>query len=240
MVKGANNYYNKVAEIYDLMYTKETGYDHKAQVKWVDDFRKKLGLPKDILDVACGTGIHLMYFKKLGYKVKGIDASQEMLKIAKKRLKNVPLKKDFFENFILEKEVPIITSYFNAISYNTNVKKLKSTFKSIYKNLSKDGIFVFDLFCNEKPKEVFMVKKFESGKFKMSRTFIGKPTSKGFKSTMYYVISNGKSSKIISETSFRGAFSEKQIMHALKSTGFKVIYNGGGYAPEYNVFVAQK
>jgi|GEM_PF-6630428 len=41
MTKGANNYYNKIAKIYDLIYPKETGFDQKAQVKWVDEWRKK-------------------------------------------------------------------------------------------------------------------------------------------------------------------------------------------------------
>lgn len=41
MPKAANNYYNKIAKIYDLMYTKETGYNHKNQVDWVDNWRKK-------------------------------------------------------------------------------------------------------------------------------------------------------------------------------------------------------
>ena len=240
MTKGANNYYNKIAKIYDLMYTKETGFDHEAQVKWVDDWRKKLNLPKEILDLACGTGIHLKFFKKRGYKIQGIDASQGMLNIAKERLKDISLEKGFFEDFKLKNNVPIITSYFNTMSYNTNTQKLKSTFKNIHKNLTEGGIFVFDVFYIEKPKEVFVVKKFESGIFRMSRTIAGLPTSKGFKSTMYYVIFDGKESEIISETSFRGAFSEKQVVDTLKSAGFKIIYNGGGYAPEYNVFVAQK
>jgi SAM-dependent methyltransferase len=239
MARGANNYYNKISKIYDLMYTKETGFDHKAQVIWVDKFRKKLNLPKDVLDLACGTGMHLQYFKQLGYLCQGIDASHDMLKLAKKRLKRVPLRESYFEDFKLKRKVPLITSFFNAMSYNTDIKKLKATFKNVRNNLSENGIFVFDIFCVDKPKEVFITKNFEAGKLKISRTIVGVPSKKGFKSTMYYVISDGKRSEIICETSYRGAFSEKQILSALKDAGFNVLYNGEGYAPEYNVFVAQ-
>ena len=240
MTKGANKYYNKIAKIYDLMYNKKTGVDHKAQVKWVDNWARKLNLPKEVLDLACGTGIHLNYFRKQGYKAQGIDASQGMLNTAKKRLKTVPLKKGFFEDFKLKNKVPIITSYFNAISYNTSLQKLKITFKNIYQNLSDGGIFVFDIFCLDKPKEVFGMKKFESGKIKISRTIVGLPTSNGFKSIRYYVVFDGKKSEIVSESSIRGTFSEKQIIKTLKSSGFKIVYNGKAYATKSNVFVAQK
>lgn len=240
MTKAANKYYDKIAKIYDLMYTKETGFDHKAQVLWVDQWRKKLNLPKEVVDLACGTGVHLKHFQELKYKSQGIDASKGMLNIAKKRLKNINLKQGYFEDFKLRTGATLITSYFNAMSYNTNQQKLKSTFKNIYNNLKENGLFIFDVFCVDNPKEVFVVKKFETGKIKMSRTIVGVPTSKGFKSTMYYVVSDGKRSEVIFETSLRGAFSENQILENLKKAGFKVLYNGGGYAPEYNVFVAQR
>lgn len=240
MAKCANNYYNKIAKIYDLIYTKETGFDHEAQVKWVDDWRKKLNLPKKVLDLACGTGIHLNFFKNLKYEYQGIDASQGMLDIAKKRLKGVPLKKGFFENFKLKDKIPIITSYFNAMNHNTNFQKLKSTFKNIYSNLSDDGIFVFDTFCIEKSAGVFVIKKFENEKLKISRTIVGLPTLNGIKSTIYYVIFDGINSEIISETFFRGVFSKEHIIGTLESVGFKVLYNGSGYAQGHNIFVAQR
>ncbi len=240
MPKAANNYYNKIAKIYDLMYTKETGYNHKNQVDWVDNWRKKTHRSKTVLDLACGTGIHLEYFKKLGYKIQGIDASQKMLNVAKKRLGAVSLKKDFFETFNLKKKPDIITCYFNGMSYNTDLRKLKSTFKNIYKSLPDKGIFIFDVFCIEKSKKIFAIKKFENKKIKISRTIIGLPTNKGFKSTMYYIIFDGKKSDILSETSLRGTFSKKQILNTLSSSNFKVLYCGKGYAPEYTVFIAQK
>ena len=71
MARGANNYYNKISKIYDLMYTKETGFDHKAQVIWVDKFRKKLNLPKDVLDLACGGINQIIFNKRLSLSISG-------------------------------------------------------------------------------------------------------------------------------------------------------------------------
>lgn len=53
----------------------------------VDFIEQEFRLPKgaSILDVGCGTGRHSVELAKRGYKVTGIDISQEMLKEAAKR-----------------------------------------------------------------------------------------------------------------------------------------------------------
>ncbi|MCK4433439.1 MAG: class I SAM-dependent methyltransferase [Methanomicrobia archaeon] len=156
----------------------------------VDNWRKKLDLSKKVLDLACGTGKHLKYFRKLGYDCQGIDASHEMLKIAKRKLINVPLEIGFFHNFKLKEKVPVITSFFNSMSYNIDKEELNETLKNVYRNLSHGGIFVFDMICNASPKKVFAVKTFEEENLKFSRTFVGIPTPKGFKSTMLFLTVN--------------------------------------------------
>ena len=39
-----------------------------------------------LLDLGCGDGTDLVYYKKLGTDIYGVDASQELLNIAKKKL----------------------------------------------------------------------------------------------------------------------------------------------------------
>lgn len=50
------------------------------------------GLPVgEALDAACGTGRHTAYLAELGHKVTGLDASPEMLALARRRLPDVAL-----------------------------------------------------------------------------------------------------------------------------------------------------
>jgi len=240
MTKKPENYYDKIVNLYDLMYNKKTGLDHKKQVKWVDSWRKKLKQPKIVLDLACGTGKHLGYFKRFGYQCSGIDASNALLRIAKKNNKKIQFKKGYFHSFKLKSKVPIITSFFNSMSYNSNEKEMLRSLKNIKNNLDDKGIFIFDIFCTSRPKKTFVVKKFNEKGTQFSRTFVGIPTSKGFKSTMYYVVFDGKKSEIIEETSLRGAFSKTKTIYLLKKAGFKVLYSGKGYTRGSVVFVAQK
>ena len=41
-----------------------------------------------VLDIGCGTGNHLLHFRRLGLNINGIDASPYMIDLAKKRLGN--------------------------------------------------------------------------------------------------------------------------------------------------------
>lgn len=53
---------------------------------------------KRLLDLGCGYGKDLAYFANLGSEVYGIDASNEMLKLARKRVPQSKLKLGKFEN----------------------------------------------------------------------------------------------------------------------------------------------
>lgn len=59
--------------------------DHKEAQVFMDNLTSYLNLPQDakILDLACGKGRHSIYLNHLGYKVTGIDLSEESISAAK-------------------------------------------------------------------------------------------------------------------------------------------------------------
>jgi SAM-dependent methyltransferase len=240
MKAGAGQYYDKIAHLYDIMYNAETGFDHRAQVQWVDDWREKLELPKTVLDLACGTGPHLACFEALGYECFGIDASRGMLEIAARRLDRTHLEKGFFHDFRLAEQVPLVTCFFNALSYNRNRAELRGALGNIHANLCDKGLLVFDLVCTTSAQPVFGVREFKGGGLELSRTFVGIPTKEGFESTIYYVVFDGASSETTKETTVRGTFTEDDVREALSDCGFTILYEGSGYSPITPAFVAHK
>jgi len=238
-------YYDKIAHLYDLMYTKETGIDHLAQMQWVDQWREQLSLPQIVLDLACGTGQHLACFASLGYTCSGIDASQAMLlSIAAQRLSGVPLAQGFFRTFRLSAPVPTITCFFNALAYNRTLDEFRAALRNIHTNLCEGGMFVFDIHClptsQVVPQSVFQVKEFAGGGLRFSRTFVGIPTADGFQSTMFYVVFDGVTAKVLEGTTLRGMYSVEEVKRALTECGFRVLYDGLRYSSLLTVFVAQR
>lgn len=57
--------------------------------KYLKDLAKELSVGAEILDIGCGSGVPIdKYLLEKGFKVTGIDISEEMVKLAKKNLPN--------------------------------------------------------------------------------------------------------------------------------------------------------
>ena len=93
---------------------------------------------KNILDVGCGNGKFLQTISM--FDAKGIDISEEMVKICKKNKLNVECKR--VEE--VEESFDVVTSIADVVNY-INKKELKSFFKGVEKVLNKGGYFLFDI-----------------------------------------------------------------------------------------------
>ena len=77
------NTYNIIAKKYDEEYGNDL-----SDTPYIDIFLSKT-CGKQILDIGCGTGTLSEYIANKGYIVDAIDFSEEMLKIARNKIKNV-------------------------------------------------------------------------------------------------------------------------------------------------------
>ncbi len=88
-------WYEKLFENYAQSYEKESfTQGTKAEVDFVEQeagYNKSL----DILDIGCGTGRHSLELARRGYRVKGIDLSENMLEKAREKARKENLKVEF-------------------------------------------------------------------------------------------------------------------------------------------------
>lgn len=75
--------YNKTANEYFKVVSK---FDMLPEIIDFTDLVQKNG---KILDLGCGPGHHSKYFTDLGFKVVGVDLSENMISLAKKSFKNI-------------------------------------------------------------------------------------------------------------------------------------------------------
>lgn len=119
--------------------------DTEAQL-FMKNITTFLELPKTstILDLPCGKGRHAVYLNSLGYKVTGLDLSENSIKSAKQ-----------FENDSLSFNVhdmrkPFKKSYnavfnlFTSFGYFEDDKEDLLILQNIKNGLTKNGVFVFD------------------------------------------------------------------------------------------------
>ncbi|MCL2252412.1 MAG: class I SAM-dependent methyltransferase, partial [Treponema sp.] len=84
--------YKIVSKYYDMMYVNDESYKSEIDkvISLIDQYKKSEG--NTLLDIACGTGAQAAYLQNQ-FTVTGIDISDEMLEIAKNKVK-----KAFFVN----------------------------------------------------------------------------------------------------------------------------------------------
>jgi len=137
---------NKYVAAYDYLYQDK---DYEKECDFINAiFSKFSGKVKSILDLGCGTGGHDLILAQRGYYVVGVDRSEEMLEIAKKKAKNANLSIKFIKGDIididLQKRFDAVISMFAVMSYQTTNSALSGACKTANNHLNPKGIFLFD------------------------------------------------------------------------------------------------
>lgn len=108
-------------------------------------------LPEEahILDLGCGTGQLAQQLLIKGYKVTGIDGSEEMLRLARENApggKFIVADARYFEFLSIFDAVVSTNCVFN---YIMNFEELRSVFRNVHTALVENGLFVFNLETEE-------------------------------------------------------------------------------------------
>jgi len=139
----SKEFYNKIAHIYDSIYSRSEEETCK-EVKFIGRFVKK----GRILDLGCGTGRLLLPLYKQGYEVYGMDISKKMIEIARKKIEGLPITLvvgDF------SKKIPFPDNFFDCIiSMHSSLLHLKKSdrrrfSKEVERVLKNGGYIIIDL-----------------------------------------------------------------------------------------------
>ena len=134
--------YKELAKYYDLIYHWK---DYKAEAHTVKELIKKYKNSdgKKLLDVGCGTGMHLKYFND-DFSCTGIDINNEMVEVAKCKVKNVIFEQGDMIDFSLKTEYDAILCLFSSIGYVKTYSNLEKTIKNFAKHLKKEGVLIIE------------------------------------------------------------------------------------------------
>lgn len=137
--------YERSARVYDLLYTGAGIRDFAADAAAVHDLVQRANpQARTLLDVACGTGLHLAHFRTW-YDVAGIDRSAPMLAVARSRLgDDVPLSAADMRDFDLQRQFDVVTCLFSSIGYLTDENDLPRAFRRFVAHLAPGGVCVVD------------------------------------------------------------------------------------------------
>lgn len=126
------------ANFYDI-FNKDRNYsiEMKFLLRMLKDRRK-------VLDVGCGTGIHLNILENLGYIVEGIDISPKMIAVAKMRVKG-PIHKADILDFKLDEKYDAVIAMYHVFNHLKSYDEFECGIKNLLNHTKKGGIIILDL-----------------------------------------------------------------------------------------------
>ncbi|MGQ4833967.1 MAG: class I SAM-dependent methyltransferase [Candidatus Asgardarchaeia archaeon] len=234
-VNNDESIYDTFSEIYDYF------YQHTEDIEFYSRMAEKYGDP--ILELACGTGRVLLELAKNGFRITGLDISESMLNILRKKLEkleesvrsNIEIVKEDMRNFDLKKTFQLIIMPFSSIVHILTVDDALKTFRRVYQHLRDTGVFIFDTFD---PKLEYLIQRtrkdfdirdvnggkivlWENTKYDLTNHFI-------FVKRYGFVKINDTKKEFIWETKLRYWF-KTELELLLRMAGFNNIKTHGGF-----------
>lgn len=163
--KGCFSCPSKVGKIFLIPVERYASYDPFAWYynrDWGAEFHsealgalRKLAfsrLPQDarVLDLCCGTGDLTRSLAAHGYRVTGLDGSEQMLRFAREKVPDAQFILADARDFQLPPVFDAALSTYDSLNHILTFPELLAAFRNVYRALSPGGFFVFDLNMEEK------------------------------------------------------------------------------------------
>lgn len=111
----------------------------------LDQVKARGWCPGPMLDLGCGTGNATLPMIRRGFPVMGIDASEDMLEVARRKAPEARFVRDGFESFDLPQRFALVYSVFDSLNNLLTRDAFRATAERVLRHLAPGGIFMFDV-----------------------------------------------------------------------------------------------
>lgn len=142
--------YERFAYVYDRLMS---GMPYTKWRRFLQESWERYGTPASVVDLGCGTGELSLPLAELGYRVIGIDLSEEMLAVAREKAKSHSLPPEGSVSWLcqdmrewrLPEPVDCVFSFCDCLNYLLEEEDIRRTFRQTYEGLREGGLFVLDV-----------------------------------------------------------------------------------------------
>ena len=201
--------------------------DYEQEVDFLEKAFKRYGVRgARVLEVACGTGSHSKILVGRGYEVTGVDLSEDMLRIARRKVTGNArfLRGDMRDlDHVVEGKYDAAICLFSSISYNLTKVDLRRTIQGLYDHLGEPGVLVFDTHFTKKGfvdghrgEDVF-----DDGKVMGARLSVSKRDGDVGELSFSYLIKDGPKTIVLRDDVHRlGLFDHEDFIRTMQEVGF--------------------
>ena len=232
--------YRELAKFYDRIYYWK---DYKNESHKIHNLIKKYKRSQgnEMLDVACGTGNHMLYLKKY-CKITGIDLNREMLAFARKKLPKTKFIRGDMRKFHAHKKFDVIVYLFSAIAHMLTISDLQKAIKNFYAYLKTSGIVIIEPFISpDKYRKNYLHTIFvNEPDLKMTRMSISKKRGNLFIFDFHFLIMTNKGVKYMNEIDSVKMFKAKEYLSSMRIAGLKSEFLKDGLMRDRGIYIGIK
>lgn len=219
--------FTKSAEFYDALYYFK---DYKAaadKLKYLIQVHNRPA--KTILDVACGTGKHIEHIRD-HYDAEGLDISEDLLMIAKKRCPSNIFHKGDMINFDLRKKYDVITCLFSSIAYVKTYGNLCKAVECMAQHLNPNGLLLIEPWFSKKTfwTDTITANHYDDKNLKITWMYTSKRDGELSILDINYLVGTPKEVIYFKEKHELGLFDDDMYREAIVRTGLSVDYEKEG------------
>jgi len=221
--------FSHTAQYYDTIYLamKDYGAEAAKVTALVRQYSHSTG--NHLLDVACGTGLHLSYLKQY-FQVEGLDLDEQLLAIAHQRNPEVPLHHADMVDFALGRTFDIVTCLFSAIGYVKSLDNLSRAIQCMAQHLTAGGVLMIEpWFTPETWRPGTVHARFiDEPHLRIARMNTGDVDGRLSIMDMHYLVGTPEGIEHHVERHELGLFTTEEMSHALTTCGLEVTYDETG------------
>ena len=215
---------------YDAIYAAR-GKDYAREVERLDELiqQYKRCPSNRLLDVACGTGGHLAFFRQK-YDVEGLDINPDMLEAAQRKCPGVALHRADVAEFDLGRRFGVVACLFSSLPYVETGQRLMRAVQNMSRHVEPGGLLIVEPW--------FSLEAFDAGRayatfvnqphLKIARMNIGAIEDGVSVITFHYLIGTPDGIEYFTETHRMGLFSQEEYLAAFRQNGLEVVYDPEG------------
>ncbi len=221
--------FTKSTRFYDAIYAFKDYESEAAQLN--QRIRTHAPSPSPtVLDVACGTGLHLAYLKDQ-YTVEGLDLDPNMLEIARRRCPGVPFHQGDLVDFDLGRTFNAVLCLFSSIGYAKTVARMRQAVETMARHLRPGGLLVVEPWLTP---EVFETGRFDALFVDEPELKIARITTTSLEGTLsiidfHYLVGTSDGVAHFTERHEVGLFTHDEYLDAFRDAGLSVDFDPDGF-----------
>lgn len=228
--------YTELAEYYYEI--EKPGRRFPDEIDFIDSLFQKYKIQSS-LDLGCGSGEHVQAIQQRGYSISGMDRSEKMLAVAKKRHPQCEFFLGDLQRFQARQTVDAMICLFGTFNYLISDEEVQTALKTIRTNLKPTGILFLEIWnsipirkIKRKPIAPVSISRMGNSIVKRNRGFKISGANFGEENIVEVNFIFDLDSKIIKDKHVMRVFTKEEISIALEKNKFQVLEMYAGYRGE--------